>query len=536
MRKVVFLALFLSCQCMWAGVRPESRMRRIAASRLAGSADAASKMDLLESTPSYYIYGKGKQGFVVVSTDDSTTPVLGYSSTEYNAEDLPPAFKCWLKAVAASAPCETTSISYTVVPNFLPTTWGQGDPFNYLCPEIEGKKAPSGCVATAMSQIMYYYQYPAQGTGSGYYSLDKTGSSRYPDVINGVYRWELMKPDYSGQSVGDEERMAVATLLRDAGLGSHMNYATGGSGAYIDDAALALVNNFGYDSNTMRYMIKSFYSNEEWNRIVYEELAARRPILVAGHDAASGGHAFVFSGVDEDGKIYVNWGWNGSADGYYEMTALDPRGILGSDNAMKFNLNNQMVYGIQPPQGEPDESLRPSGWACPDPFTAEYQNIRNWLKVKTSFIYNISYFPFTGEIKLYCESADGDVTKDRSYTYLDYSQTSIASKYGYSDQVATVKTTDLEPGRYFIYLVSQTAKEPVPQKVRYPGGLFQYVMTKAENGKLTIEEDDSADNILSPLQPAASAPAPVYDLSGRMVNSQLKNGLYIVNGKKVLFK
>ena len=516
MRKVVFLALFLSCQCMWAGVRPESRMRRIAASRLAGSADAASKMDLLESTPSYYIYGKGKQGFVVVSTDDSTTPVLGYSSTEYNAEDLPPAFKCWLKAVAASAPCETTSISYTVVPNFLPTTWGQGDPFNYLCPEIEGKKAPSGCVATAMSQIMYYYQYPAQGTGSGYYSLDKTGSSRYPDVINGVYRWELMKPDYSGQSVGDD----AAEISLDTAAGNM---------CHAGDLILS-------EKTSMRYMIKSFYSNEEWNRIVYEELAARRPILVAGHDAASGGHAFVFSGVDEDGKIYVNWGWNGSADGFYEMTALDPRGILGSDNAMKFNLNNQMVYGIQPPQGEPDESLRPSGWACPDPFTAEYQNIRNWLKVKTSFIYNISYFPFTGEIKLYCESADGDVTKDRSYTYLDYSQTSIASKYGYSDQVATVKTTDLEPGRYFIYLVSQTAKEPVPQKVRYPGGLFQYVMTKAENGKLTIEEDDSADNILSPLQPAASAPAPVYDLSGRMVNSQLKNGLYIVNGKKVLFK
>lgn len=506
-------------------------------------------MEVLSATPSYYIYGKGKQGFVIVSTDDKAAPVLGYSASEYNEDDMPPAFKCWLKAVEASTFSAERTTAYTVVPNFLSTTWGQADPFNYLCPEINGIKAPSGCVATAMSQIMYYYRYPVQGKGSGYYQMDNTGGSRIPDDVKGVYQWDLMKPRYVGVSISDEERLAIATLLRDAGLASHMTYGDGGSGAYCNDAALAFVNNFSYDGSSIRYMIKSFYSSEEWNSVIYEELAARRPILMAGYDAAAGGHAFVFSGVDEDGKIYVNWGWNGKADGYYEITALNPSDILGMNSSMKFNLGNEMIYGIQPSQGGSDESLRLSGWACDEPFTATYQKIRNWLRVKTSFIYNISLFPFTGEVKLYCESADGDYTKDRAYTYLDYSKTTIPSKYGYFNQAVTVKTTDLEPGRYFIYLVSQATEESVPQKVRYPGGLFQYVMVKDETGALTIEEDDSADDIFSPIQPAASVSTPAYDLSGRMVrgtaplqlpqgggNPSMKKGLYIMNGKKVLVR
>lgn len=535
MRKVVFLALFLSCQCIWAGVRTESRMRRIAASKLVGSADAASKMEILEATPSYYIYGKGKQGFVVVSTDDNTTPVLGYSSSEYNENDMPPAFKCWLKAVETLSFNEVTSASYTVTPNFLLTSWGQSDPFNYLCPDINGTKAPAGCGATAMAQIMYYYQYPAQGVGSGYYMLEDKGTARFPDVINGVYQWDLMKPNYSKITISDEERLAVATLLKDAGLATHMTYSADFSGTYIHEVAGAFINNFGYDSNSLGYMIKLFYSNEEWNRIIYEELAAKRPILVGGVDPAAGGHAFVFSGVDEEGKIYVNWGWNGKADGYYEITALNPRSNQGGNNSMEFNFDNEMIYGIQPSQGGPDVSSRPSAWACTEPFTAEYQKIRNWLKVKTSPIYNVSIFPFTGEIKLYCESVDGDITKDKSYTYQDFTMESIAPNYGRNNLTATIKTNDLAPGKYYIYLVSQATGETIPQKVRYIGGLFQYVMTKADNGVLTIENDESADNIFS-INQQSTAPFTsfsAYDLSGRKVQNPGK-GLYIINGKKVV--
>lgn len=533
MRKVLFLVLLVFSQYLWSGVRTESKMRKIAATRLLGSASEAARLRIIKSTPSYYIYGKGDQGFVVVSTDDEAAPVLGYSSSEYIEEEMPPAFKCWLKAVEASSFRHELNATYQVVPNFLTTTWGQSDPFNYLCPEINDTRTPTGCVATAMGQIMYYYQYPVQGTGQGYYTLGEAETVRYTNEINGVYQWELMKPYYS-IAVSDNERLAVALLLKDIGLAAHMNYNIGGSGAFINDAALAFMDNFGYDSNTVQYMLKTYYSNDEWNNVIYSELAAGRPVLAGGVDPANGGHAFIFSGVDEDGKVYVNWGWNGKADGYYEITALNPGGILGSSSTMAFNFNNEIVYGLQPAQGEPDESLHHSAWACAETFTAEYQKIRNWLKVKTSTIYNISIYPFKGEILLYCESADGDNTKDRSYTFMDYSQEIVPSGYGYGDQVKTIKTTDLTPGKYYIYLVSQTAAESSPQKVRYPGGLFQYIMTKDDNGVLTVVDDESTGVTSVPQYAANPHSSYLYDITGRKVNDTNRPGIYIRNGQKIM--
>lgn len=534
MRKIVFVTLLMLCIPMWAGLRTESKMRKIAASKLLGSTKEASKMEVLKSTSSYYIFGKEKQGFVIVSTNNSATPVLGYSSSEYKENDMPPAFKRWLKAVETSLLDEKTSTPYTVTPNFLPTKWGQSDPFNYLCPEVNNTKTPCGCIATAMGQIMYYYQYPSQGVGNGYYTLETTGEARYPDEIKGEYRWDLMKTYYSNITISEEERLAVATLLKDAGVASHMHYDVDNSGTLSNYAALAFVNNFGYDANTIQYMQKKFYSKEEWDSIIYEELAAKRPILAGGYDSEDGGHAFVFSGVDEDGRIYVNWGWNGNADGFYEITALKPRYTSRPDLTLDFSLDNDIIYGIQPAQSEPDKSLQHSKWACEEPFTAEYQKIRNWLKVKTSFIYNISIFPFTGEIKLYCKSADGDETKDKIYTYLDFSRETVSSEYGYRSRTVTIKTTDLTPGKYYIYLVSQATDEATPQKVRCPGGQIQYVMTKEENGVLIIENDDTVDNISTCQPTPLKNPSTIYDLSGRKLNSIQKKGIYIQNGIKII--
>ena len=534
MHRIILLALLVLCQPIWAGLRTESKMRKIAANKLLGSTKAASKMEILKSTPSYYIFGKEKKGFVVVSTNNDAAPILGYSSTDYKENDMPPAFRRWLKAVEASDLSEKTTTSYIVTPNFLPTKWGQSTPFNYLCPEINGTKTLSGCVATAMCQIMYYYQYPSQGVGNGYYTLGTTGTARYPEEVNGVYKWDLMKPKYSGVTTTDEEKLAVATLLKDAGVASHMHYDVENSGTLSNYAALAFVNNFGYDANTIQYMQKKFYSKEEWDSIIYEELAAKRPILAGGYDSEDGGHAFVFSGVDEDGRIYVNWGWNGNADGFYEITALKPRYTSRPDLTLDFSLDNDIIYGIQPAQSEPDKSLQHSKWACKEPFIAEYQRIRNWLRVKTSFIYNNCIFPFTGEIKLYCESADGDETKDKMYTYLDLSKEAVIVEYGYTNRTTTVRTTDLTPGKYYIYLVSQATDEAIPQKVRYPGGIIQYVMTKEESGVLTIESDDTVD-LISICQPSPSQNiSSFYDLSGRKLDSQPKKGLYIRNGKKVI--
>ena len=534
MRKVIILTLLVLCQWSWAGVRPEAKMRKIAASKLLGNAAAASKLEILDENSAYRIYGKDQQGFVIVSTDENAKEVLGYSTKAYDKDNLPPAFKLWLKAIEVSTIDKTVNASYTVVPNFMTSTWGQGDPYNFLCPQIDGQLPPCGCVATAMGQIMYYYQHPVQGTGSGYYTVGENTTTRYPDDIKGIYQWGMMKPKYSETSTTDDERIAVSTLLKDAGLAVHMNYNIGGSGAQIISAAQAFINNFGYDSNTTQLLERMFYSEEEWYSVIYNELAAKRPILVGGmNEAGKDGHAFIFSGIDEDGKVYVNWGWNGSADGYYEIKGLNPRGILGSNNMMDFNFYNEIICGLRPAQGEPDISLRHSSFACNEPFTAEYQKIRNWLKVKTTSIYNNSLYSFSGEIKLYCQNMDGDATKDKTYTFLDFTSEELLPGYGYfSEQTKTVKTTDLDPGKYYIYLVSQAINESTPQMVHRPGGIQRYIMTKEDDGKLTVEED-TPTGIFSIYQTPTVSSARIFDLQGREVKTP-QRGIYIINGKKVV--
>jgi len=158
------------------------------------------------------------------------------------------------------------------------------------------------------------------------------------------------------------------------------------------------------------------------------------------------------------------------------------------------------------------------------------------LKVKTSLIYNISMYPFTGEIKLYCESVDGDETKDKSYTFLDYSQDVFPSRYGSSDETKTIKTTDLDPGKYYIYLISQAVGESSPQKVRSSGGLIiRYIMTKAASGQLTIEDDDALITRIESQSATYPSSSAIYDLSGRRIQNPTK-GIYIVDGKKIVTK
>jgi hypothetical protein len=538
MRKIIILTLLVLCQYSWAGIRPEAKMRKIAASKLLANAKDASRLKILETSPAYYIYGREEGGFVVVSTNDQQTGVLGYSSSTYKADNLPPAFKCWLKAIEEIDIQEPTSVSYTPVPNFLSCQWGQGDPFNYLCPEVSGSKTPSGCVATAMSQIMYYYKYPTQGTGSGYYTVGAS-QSRITENISGVYQWGNMLDKYTDATITDEMRISIATLLKDAGLGAHMNYNAGGSGASSFDAAPSLINNFGYDPYTMHMCNKEYYSNDEWSSLIYEELAARRPILAAGSDPTEGGHAFIFSGVDEDGKIYVNWGWNGDANGFYEITALNPHGIHGSNNnPMAFNMNNQIICGIQPSPETPDITQYRSEWVSDSVFAAEPWKIRNYLKIKTKFVYNQSMLPFTGTISLYFKRVDGDTSKDKMYSYMDLTQESVLPGYGYSSSTAkNITTNDLEPGDYYIYLVSQATDETKPQRLRHPGGLYQFILTKNESGYLSVNEYEPTGISAVSYTTDTFISTRIFDLRGRSMGTDLNalpKGIYIINGKKVV--
>ena len=540
MRKVIILALLVICQFGWAGGRPEAKMRRIAASKLLGNPADASKLQMLEETSAYHIYGQADRGFVVVSTDDNAKEILGYSTSTFDKDNLPPAFKCWLKAIEGSTIDKHVNASYTVVPNFLTTTWGQRDPYNALCPKINEEDTPTGCIATATAQIMYYYKFPTQGKGTGYYTLGNNKTARFSDVINSVYEWDKMYEDYSTVSLTDEIRKPIATLMKEVGLGTHMNYNVGGSGTSEFDAAGALATNFSYAANQIRVIERNYYTPEEYSSIIYKELAERRPLLAVGADPFSGGHAFVFSGVDENGLVYVNWGWNGDADGYYEITNLHPK-----DGASTYSLDNAVVSGIVPGTGDPSESVYGSQWVFDeyeteqgekyDSFKLELWEGFDYMELSIGFIYNISPFSFKGKVYLCFESTDGDQSKNTSYTIFDTTEEEMQPAYGWFGVTRGLWASDvkLKTGKYYVYIASQNENETSPTEARAPGGYFRYLLTY-EKGVITVEKY-TPTGIQAIHQEKESTSNSWYTIDGQRLNGEpTQRGIYIHDGKKVV--
>ena len=169
----------------------------------------------------------------------------------------------------------TNRASFSAVDPFIKSTWNQGKPYNYLCPRSEsGENCMTGCVATALSQLLYYYKYPTTSEGSGSYTV---GDKEYEKSINTTYDWENMKDNYKQTELRSSAPVqAVAALMRDCGYATGMNYSAESSGAGDYSMALALRYNFKYDSLAIRYYARSNYSDEEWKGMVYAALEKRK--------------------------------------------------------------------------------------------------------------------------------------------------------------------------------------------------------------------------------------------------------------------
>lgn len=312
--------------------------------------------------PAVYVfsYGTTGGGFLVLPASDAVThPILGYSdSGTFSASDMPPAMRWWLKQYAAEvsaadasgvneeAPSESGQERTDIAP-LVQTYWNQTTPYWNLTPVVNGTHCPTGCVATAMAQVMNFWQYPAQGIGSNsYYPSSAVGETLSLDFSQITFDWDAMLERYNAQSP-QESIDAVSTLMYACGVGVNMNYAPGESGSNYTQATNALVNYFGYDIG-IRDLSRNYFELPEWVDMIYSELAAGRPVLYGGLND-DGGHAFVCDGYRTDGYFHINWGWGGVSNGYFLITALNPtqQGVGGSTGG--YNLNQTMVIGIQPP-------------------------------------------------------------------------------------------------------------------------------------------------------------------------------------------
>ena len=295
----------------------------------------------------FYIF-KNDEGFVIVSADDRTIPILAYSTEgTFESENIPENLAYWLsgyeQAIQAiideqADPSEEIVRQWqemlegnlpqqknVVIPELLSTKWDQHAPYNNLCPS----GTLTGCVATAMAQIMKYWEHPVHGTGSHSY-IHPTYGTLSANFGNTTYDWDNMHGTVTVASPYAEQ-LAVATLMFHCGVSVNMIYGTEASSAYSEDVPYAIESYFGYNASNILY--KSNYSNSAWISLLKSELDAYRPIYYCG-SGIYGGHAFVCDGYDSDNKFHFNWGWSGNANGYFAIGNLNPNNYpFNSDNA-----------------------------------------------------------------------------------------------------------------------------------------------------------------------------------------------------------
>lgn len=318
-----------------------------------------------DATPALYVYTAGEEGgFVLISAEDKVDAVIAYGNSKVNETDLSPEFRWWMQRYAhqieqlrktSFSAAVTTAKTYTPITPIMGSTWHQHAPFNNQCPSISGERCPVGCVATAISQVMRYHQYPTQGTGSSSYNWN--GRQLSANYGNTTYNWAQMPLDgYANMTM--TQNSAVATLCYHVGVAAEMDYDRGGSGTQTTLALRGMVDYFGYDAAIDCHVLDLNGANQILD-IIHDELSAGRPVVMDGATTDDEGHCFVCEGMDANGKLYINWGWGGNSDGYFRITLLDPndQGTGGSASDLAFTERVCAFTGIRPNVGGTAEQI-----------------------------------------------------------------------------------------------------------------------------------------------------------------------------------
>lgn len=306
-----------------------------------------------ESAPICYFYKqKSGKGFAIVSGDKRLTPVIGYSDTEsIDVNNLPVQLTALLDSMQTRV--ERMDRKAPVHPGWRAATgenpagekllttaeWGQGEPYNSESPVVDGVQAPTGCVATSMSIVMKYHGFPEKGQKTIIEWNPTSQAYEEHDYSKDTFNWALMQDSYTADIPGDEaSRSEVAHLMRCAGISVNMNYYQNESGASVLNAAVALHRYFNYSADVAQYH-KDLYDEAEWYNRVRSNIDAGHPVIYFGE--GTGAHAFVLDGYDNSDKFHINWGWDGAANGYYDLDALSPL-------EFSFNLFQGMISNIHP--------------------------------------------------------------------------------------------------------------------------------------------------------------------------------------------
>ncbi len=310
-----------------------------------------------ESSALYMFNVEDNGGYVIVSGDERTEAILGYSTEgSIDPQNMPENMRAWLegyeeqiKAIPSNAKAAPAKIpTHPAIEPMITAKWGQKAPYNLMCPTKTSEDGQpvhcvTGCLATAMAQIMYYHQWPQSPTTT--VPAYEYGGSSYESLPSTTFKWDKMKDSYYSDET-DETAIAISELMRYCGQAIAMQYDTLESGAYGHDVPMPIIDYFGYDKGAV-HVERGNYSIVGWDQLIYGEISAERPVLYSGVDGDFG-HAFVCDGYDGDGMYHINWGWDG-LDGYYLLHELY---YWPWTSIYFFTEQNAATIGIQKPSSK----------------------------------------------------------------------------------------------------------------------------------------------------------------------------------------
>lgn len=355
----------------------------------------------------FYVFNIGNDnGFIITGGDEVARKILGYCDHgSFDPDNLTSNMKAWLgnyteEIVRAKAnvtdnaphsvkqaPAATNEERITVGP-LVTTSWDQEYPYNDQC-YFDGKECVTGCVATAMAQIMYYWAvvgidgetFPCGSKSLHAYNTKTKGY--FVDAVD-----QLVSFDWNSMSnyQSSDRTAAIAQLMRYCGQSAEMDYSYGGSGAYETDAITAFIEYFGYNSDIS--LVNSYeMTAEAFDELIYNQMKERKPVMMSAvTDTHSGlgiaGHEFICDGYDaEKNQYHFNWGWSGRYDGWYSMTSLTP-------NVYDFSGHKGAIIDIMP-LGQP-LGIKEYATLSPDETTLTFYN-DNLYDTREGTVYEINY-------------------------------------------------------------------------------------------------------------------------------------------------
>lgn len=431
MKKIMFFMSFLLALSVSAAPVSEKRARQIASDFFSGVSvkssgsgvelvwsgndlDEPAETKSVSGEPLMYIYNNaGGEGFVIVSGDDNTRPVIAFSyDGSFDVEDMPGGARYilsgWMKQIERSSDgLRMASSLYSegsVVKSYPTALWGQSAPFNLETPVIGGSHAVTGCVATALSIIAYHHKWPSQGSGTvPAYSF--AGGTVSANTLGRTYDYENMLENYDDEYTSAQGQ-AVAALMYDMGTAVKMQYGVSESGAFDIDVPAAMSTYFGY-AKDMRLVYRETYSDSEWTELLKTALDAG-PLYFSGTDAYGGGHAFVLDGYTDQDYFHINYGWNGQANAYYYLPEQEycenQSAIIGMlpDESGTTSYSDNLLFTAASVEGVAYEGMKS------DAVSYSRETTFKW---SAGAVYNSGIVDFNGSLALVLCNAEGDIEK-----------------------------------------------------------------------------------------------------------------------------